>query len=177
VIAAVLALLAPGVAQAADIDSQVIARAVAFWQPYSPTPVCPAGVTISFYAPGQGPPAWPHANGWAVRGIGCEIHLRSDIPDQTPAVQCALIAHELGHAVFSLPDSDDPRNVMGDAPGRYIAIPDGCVPGWAPRKGLPWGGFQLGRGSYRSRARRAARNRSTRPTACGSWPSRCPRSL
>jgi hypothetical protein len=117
------------------IASLAITLALAFWQPYNAgQPVCPSGVSIGYYAPGQGPAQNPYANGWTVRDGGCDIHLSTTIPEQLVSTQCALVAHELGHSVFSLPDeTTDPRNVMYDpGPAELIVVPAACWPGGPP---------------------------------------------
>lgn len=138
------------------ISVAAVALALAFWAPYNGgQPICPDGVSITTYAPGQGPEANPYANGWAIRGNGCAINVSTEVPRHGDAVTCAIIAHELGHARMGLPDSLDPRNVMADIPGAYITIPAACSPPVVSRG-------------------RQTRSRPSRPRACGSSRSRCP---
>lgn len=106
-----------------------ITLALAFWAPYNDgQPVCPDGVQITLYAVSDGLPMYPDASGWSYPGIGCSINVREDMATEQPQrVQCAVIAHELGHAVFDLPDTTEQGNVMGNTNG-IMTIPSACEP-------------------------------------------------
>jgi len=78
--------------------------ALAFWLPYSPTPVCPDGIQVS-------QARVPHdlvavgVIAWSRRGSqDCRVWVnRNRWRFLTPPWQCAALAHEIGHMWFDLP--------------------------------------------------------------------------
>lgn len=112
-------VLAAG-AQAAQVISPVaVQRAVTFWQPYSPTPVCPDGVVIH--------QVWRYSNdnvagtvpsdSYSRREDGtlqpnCNVYVAPQFRGLTRPMQCAFVARSLGTSWFGLPPTTDRRNVM-----------------------------------------------------------------
>lgn len=135
------------------ISAAAITLALAFWAPYNHgEPVCPDGVQVEMFQPGQGPNMG--ASGYAELGNGCSIHLSTDLLEQPARVQCAAVAHELGHAFFGLLDNATPGNVMNNT--AFLVVPGKCDPPPSARCGA----FQAMRWSQRGSSH---------------WPSRCQR--
>lgn len=116
VFAALTALALAGTASAAVISPKAVKLAVAFWQPYSPTPVCPAGITLHRVGPYGTPGSVPSA-AYIVRTNGelvpnCNVYVSPEFPDEPRPLQCAFVARALGVAWFGLSPSRDRRNVM-----------------------------------------------------------------
>jgi hypothetical protein len=85
-----------------------VTLALAFWAPYHDGPVCPQGVQIQYQHY-----ATAHQAGWSYMGSDdCVIELAYWTRKVPMEQQCAYIAHELGHNVFDLDHSSDPRNIM-----------------------------------------------------------------
>lgn len=83
--------------------------ALAFWTPAGGVNPCPDGVNI-LPVPEVNPytgVSLAGADGWAVYGIGCEIHLAPEVETYPIPIQCGVIAHELGHSLHRFPDEDE----------------------------------------------------------------------
>lgn len=97
------------------IAATAIALALAFWTPAGEAPPCPQGLTIE-PIPAVNPFTGveiKNADGWAVYGAGCRISLGPQVDDYPPPMQCAVIAHELGHSLRQLPDlPENAENIM-----------------------------------------------------------------
>jgi hypothetical protein len=109
--------------------------ALNFWAPYTSNgkPPCAVrdvkintiqtGASLPRPAIGYGSAFKPETMGFAYYGAGCEIYLRPEIQQKPYPVQCAFIAHELGHAAFSLPDVED-GSLMDS---KHMSVPGACV--------------------------------------------------
>lgn len=145
------------------ISATAVALALAFWAPYNHgEPVCPDGVQIALYAHGDGGITHPDADGWAYLNGGCTINLRADIATEQPqSVQCAIIAHELGHSVFGLPDTAEQGNIMGNTNG-ILTVPRACeplTPTYGASRGLADTTPRRKQPSNRNRSRRCSKRR------------------
>lgn len=104
-------VLAAG-AQAKSLSPVAVQRAVAFWQPYSSTPVCGDGLTIhqTGYGETPGPSFIRREDGRLVPQ--CELFADPSIAQLPVADQCAWVARNIGASFFGLGASNDARNVM-----------------------------------------------------------------
>ena len=79
-----------------------VTLALAFWgaqHPEAPAP-CPDGVTIVRFTSET-------LDGRAWLGDGCRIEIGQAANEYSAARLCALVAHELGHSLYELPDTDE----------------------------------------------------------------------
>lgn len=103
-----------------------VTLALAFWTPINGgVNPCPDGVQID---PLPEVAVELQADGFATFGVGCTIDIGSPAESYPVPAQCALVAHELGHAVFSLPHED---GTIMDPYTSNRPIPGACYP--APR--------------------------------------------
>ena len=105
------------------ISPVAIVLALQFLAPYTPDhrPPCQGALDLQVYAAATR----PGVDGWAYMGGGCQIHISDEAEDYPPQVQCALIAHELGHSVFSLGHQ---AGTIMDPSTDTRPIPGGCYP-------------------------------------------------
>lgn len=98
------------------IAAIAVTMALAFWQPYSPEPICPGGVDVYYFTDAQHHSDQPDTKIWGWTDIpgarDCRVGVNVDLPKQPIEFQCAVVAHELGHVELGLEHSADPRNIM-----------------------------------------------------------------
>ena len=121
---------APGARAAAAISPAAVAQAVAFWQSYSATPVCPAGVTIHQVMPAgyEGSTPGPAAVTRTPDGSfipNCDMYADPLVATLDPEYQCAWAARNIGATFMGLDFNHDRTNVMY-ADG--WVIPGSCKP-------------------------------------------------
>ena len=106
------------------ISPQVLAAGQAFWSPYNQglapcvsllityidNPVLDTGADVNNGEAQIGYPVEAF-RGQPVRQP-CHLRLSKRLHRQPRAYQCAVVAHEIGHAGMGLPHSEDPRNIM-----------------------------------------------------------------
>jgi hypothetical protein len=118
------------------ISPIAIALALAFWAPYNGgVPPC-QGLQPQIYQGMKVQGTNQEAYGWTHRGYHqCDdLHLSSVFLSMPVSAQCEVIAHELGHRYFDLPDSLDRKNIMY---GYNFIHPRGC------NHALPKGQFDI----------------------------------
>lgn len=100
-----------------------ILLAMAFWAPYTPHHEYPCwpSPTFHYISVKKNPTIFGYA--YVEKG-GCDIWVRRDMPSQPVKVQCALIAHELGHTYMGLNHTKDKHNIMYPE----LVIPKKCNP-------------------------------------------------
>jgi hypothetical protein len=109
------------------LSQAAIILALAFWQPYSTTPVCPDGVSVHD-VPAYGTAASVPGPAYTRRDNGeltsnCDIYVTAEWLRQPRAVQCAFVARALGTSWFGLDASSDRANVMYS---RRFVVPGAC---------------------------------------------------
>jgi hypothetical protein len=117
------------------IDPTAVLLALAFWAPYNGGPLPCTGDDVHVY---DGPPpaelqlpanaiayAFTRDQDGNLLPPHCDIYVSRAVADADVSFQCAVIAHEWGHAWKQLSHSPDPHNVMFE---REDYIPGACVP-------------------------------------------------
>jgi hypothetical protein len=156
-LAACVVLLVIGIASpalAAQVSPRVLAAAQAFWAEYNQGQSPCSSVTVTYF---DGPVLAtdePLHNGEASIGYPassfhgapvsqpCDLRFSLLLAGRSLAYQCAVAAHEIGHAGMGLEHTSDRTNVMF----KYTIVPRCCRQAFPQRVGSRRGRVDHGRG-------------------------------